>query len=240
MINQDETRSIKSASKKKIYTKKVLENDLEMEFEFAPITEGLGFHSNARKEDRRTYIPPMPKILDEKKEFGAPQAQLRDSALRAFYEEKKKPSILTLEQESSSKKNRSVEGASFVLQAGAWLIDLTILCASLCLSLLMFIYAARLTPMEFVGIIHLSDILLYAPILFSLYYVLFFSILDLKKTPGKVLSGIKLVSIDSNEAPSFNQTFVRSLVTLLSIPLFFFPLILDFQGKMSDTKIIKD
>ena len=71
-----------------------------------------------------------------------------------------------------------------------------------------------------------------------MYYLLYFTILDLIGSPGKNLVGIRLIRNDGGRL-HFRHTFVRSIITILSSAVLFFPLLMDFQGKLTDTKIVR-
>ena len=67
---------------------------------------------------------------------------------------------------------------------------------------------------------------------------MYFSILDLSNSPGKTILGIRLVKSDDTQV-SAKQTFTRALITLLSGVALFLPTLLDFQGRLSETKVVK-
>ena len=58
-------------------------------------------------------------------------------------------------------------------------------------------------------------------ILFSVYFLTYFSFLDLNATPGKLLFGLKLVGMNGGHL-SFKQTLLRSIITLSSFLVAFF------------------
>jgi len=50
--------------------------------------------------------------------------------------------------------------------------------------------------------------------------------------------GIRLLKTDNTNV-SVKNTFTRALVSLLSVVALFLPMLLDFQGRLSDTKVVK-
>jgi uncharacterized RDD family membrane protein YckC len=62
-------------------------------------------------------------------------------------------------------------------------------------------------------------------------------VLDLTGSPGKTIMGIRLLKLDNKEV-TVKNTFTRSAVSLLSFIALFLPMVIDFQGRLSDTKTV--
>jgi hypothetical protein len=74
---------------------------------------------------------------------------------------------------------------------------------------------------------------------FSIFYLSYFSILDLQSTPGKSLLNLHLLR-ENNKEVSLRDSFFRSVITLLSFVTLGLPCLIDFQGKLTDTKVVED
>ena len=83
------------------------------------------------------------------------------------------------------------------------------------------------------------DWTLYGGILFGAIYVLYFTYADLNISLGKKMFKIRVVSKRRGVLNS-RKTFSRALITLLSLPFLGIPSLCDFQGKLTDTKLIKE
>lgn len=215
------------------------------ELDFKPINKGLGFH-HAEKE----------KIGQAKKALSAPiisniQAT-RDSSthlnqgnlhtgpispeLQAFYGQKPVHVI-----EKKNKERVLVEPAKKITLAstaqlmGSWLVDF--LAISLIMGLLTFAFSftVGISFVEIIDQVKIIDGVVFS-LLFSIMYLSYFSILDLAQTPGKILFKLKLEGID--KSLSFKASFIRATVSLISILLLGLPSLLDFSGKLSETRVV--
>jgi len=75
-------------------------------------------------------------------------------------------------------------------------------------------------------------------VLFTIFYIFYFSILDLDKTIGSSLLQLKLVKENGSKV-QFKDTIQRALFTFLSIPLFGLPFILNLPSRLSKTKVLR-
>ena len=87
-------------------------------------------------------------------------------------------------------------------------------------------------------LISTQDLIVFTSSIFSIYYLLYFTILDLSTSPGKTIMGIRLLRTD-NKNVAVKNTFIRALISLVSSVALFLPMLLDFQGRLSDTKVVK-
>lgn len=126
-----------------------------------------------------------------------------------------------------------------VSQLLAWLVDFFIITMGLTLSFVLLGLSSGIDYKTLISVLNPVDLILFPITFFTIYYVTYFTILDLVATPGKIILGIKLANCDEGRV-SAKQTFIRSVVTILSIMIFGLPLLMDFQGKLSATKLVKD
>jgi uncharacterized RDD family membrane protein YckC len=223
-------------------------DDFEINAEsFKPVTSGLGFH----KDQKKASFKPMPQVKLEKANHKAPlnnilstnELKIKNSGpsgLEAFYgtaatvrEER------TLEMEIGTKKiSRKEKEASQGAQFSAWMIDLFIILSSVVITGAALGLASGIDFKLLAQLVTKQDLLIFGGTVFSIYYMLYFTILDLSNSPGKSMMRVKLSTTDG-QSLSVQHTFTRSLVSVISIFIFCLPLLLDFQGRLSDTKIIK-
>ncbi len=77
--------------------------------------------------------------------------------------------------------------------------------------------------------------------LFLSFYLFYFTILDREgnKTFGKKIFSLKLQSKFKSNI-DLVQSFSRAFISMISFLAFGLPFILDFQGKLTDTLVVKD
>ena len=199
-----------------------------------PINPGLGFHEKeqGRQNSRSSLKTNLERRLDREHSLE------RADSLKAFYEmpsagKKKEPVKVVAVA-------RGVDGSS---QFFAWLLDLLVIgviSSGTIIGLGFFAHIFGKTSMEMV-ILTFSrmDGLMGMGVLFGLTYLLYFTYGDISTSLGKKFFGVKLVA-QSGKSPNTKMTFVRSLITLFSLSLLGIPALLDFQGKLSNTKIVRE
>ncbi len=225
---------------------------------FKPMTKGLGFHH----EQKRTSFKPAPK---EVKAFGATRTQQKatgplnplsaqtrattsshmQSGLEAFYETKgstgSQTNILDKKIELAEEKieaKATYKTAPAFSQFFAWAIDVLVVASFVAITGALLVFASGIQLHVFARLISNQDLIAFSAAIFAIYYLLYFTILDLSGSPGKTIMGIRLVKSDNSNV-SVKNTFVRALVSLLSSVALFLPMLLDFQGRLSDTKLVK-
>lgn len=230
---------------------------------FKPMTKGLGFH----QDTKRPSFKPAPKevkmfgsakssvnqtLSSISTSIGAPKTSRTTnqmpSGLEAFYGTKatttsesqnlfEKPihakSEIKQEKVLSSKKT-----APQTLQFFAWIIDILMIVSFVALTGVLLVFASGIEFTMYSRLISPKELSIFTATIFSIYYLLYFTILELSATPGKTIFGIRLVTNSGREV-SVKHTFTRALISLFSGIALFLPMLLDFQGRLSDTKVIK-
>ncbi|MFA6237285.1 MAG: RDD family protein [Bacteriovorax sp.] len=258
-MNQD-THSFSTPSSSTLIQANLDEFNISEE-SFKPMTKGLGFH----QEQKRSSFKAAPK---EVKPFGTTRAQSKaaillnplsnqnaaatvqhaPSGLEAFYGTKgstsgsqnqqiafeNKPATLA---EKTEIKNIA-RTASTALQFFAWAIDVLVIASFVAVTGALLVFASGIEFQMFARLISYQDLIAFTFAIFSIYYLLYFTILDLSASPGKSIMGIRLLKINNGHV-SVKHTFTRALVSLLSSIALFLPMLLDFQGRLSDTKVVK-
>lgn len=222
---------------------------------FKPVTKGLGFHHEQKRTNTFKSTPkevtlpkPMKASSGLLNEISKPNKEVTNNAiptgLEAFYGAK--PQMPTISENEAKKvidskifeEEKKIVKASSASQFFAWIIDVAIVLSFATITTVLLILVSGMTFQAFMKVVAVTDLAIFGAVLFSLYYLMYFTILDLSATPGKTIFGIRLVRLD-NRNVSVKHTFIRSLVSLLSFIAIFLPNLIDFQGRLSDTKAVK-
>lgn len=223
---------------------------------FKPMTKGLGFHHDTK----RPSFKPAPK---EVKAFGSnkasvasslntlPSASIKNiittvnvnhmpSGLEAFYGTKPAEAQLIFEERVDVKAEKilSQKAAPQLAQFFAWVVDVLVIVSFVALTEVLLVLASGIEFRMYSRLISSNDLAIFTAAIFSIYYLLYFTILDLGSSPGKTVLGIRLTKTNGKEV-SVKHTFLRALISLVSGVALFLPMLLDFQGRLSDTKLVK-
>lgn len=236
-----------------------LEKDLDIlfddNFEFKPITKGLGFHHSIKEKKEVTTS------------LKHQQAQLKDDLhqrnkalnktinrpnisdmgeLAPFYQEQKNQEVTLNITQNAQSINTSLEdedqsiAVSMFTRFGAWIVDMIIVTIIFSVSFISMMILTEI-PLEIVRkLIMTADLFVTIIPIFAIFYIFYFSFFDKTtfSTPGKKLAGLKVVNA-KNKNISMIQALMRSLITLISFLTFALLVILDAQSKITDTKVVK-
>lgn len=233
---------------------------------FKPMTKGLGFHHDQKRptfkaapKDIKPIVSTGAKAqahLSTTLSALASQAVVKvngtstssthiPSGLEAFYGSKPEINSTQFKDEFFENKTDQKVGAksilkpaSMVAQFFAWIIDISVIFSFVILTGALLVLASGIEFKMYSKLISNEDLAIFATAIFSIYYLLYFTILDLSSSPGKTVMGIRLLKINGKNV-SVRETFLRSLISLLSGIALFLPMLLDFQGRLSDTKVVK-
>lgn len=227
---------------------------------FKPMTKGLGFH----QEQKRSSFKPANK---EVKPFGTTRSkpaaaavlsslsnqnattasQHMPTGLEAFYGAKGNPGNQNQQNSLENKIDLHIDKAEMKVvnksapasyQFFAWVIDLLVVASFVAVTGVLLVVASGIQFQMLARIISNQDLIAFTAAIFSIYYLLYFTILDLSASPGKTIMGLRLLKTDNTNV-SVKHTFTRALVSLFSSVALFLPMLLDFQGRLSDTKVVK-
>lgn len=228
---------------------------------FKPMTKGLGFHHDVKRpsfkpapKEVKPFAPsksPMTSSLSSMPSLNqtakTPVGSHLPSGLEAFYGAKpqaetnlsqnlfeqpvKKEEVKTA---PVSTKKTAAQSSQFL----AWIVDVLVIASFVALTGALLVFASGIELHMYSRLISNQDLATFGAAIFSIYYLLYFTILDLSATPGKTIFGIRLVKSDGSEV-SVKHTFARALISLVSGVALFLPMLLDFQGRLSDTKVVK-
>lgn len=222
-------------------TNRPLVSSDEIDFDFKPITSGLGFHHDKTTEIKPAFTDavthqtrpstiPVKSVLRKENEN-----QFYQNELSIFYGNQApvtQPEVAPIKEKIIRQATKSQRVVAYVLDLGFVLS---------CLGLVLTVMA-RMIHMDLVEVwsAYPNEITPLVVTLFVGFYLLYFSIFE--KTPqstlGKNMVGIKVVDLD-NRAQSMIMLMLRSLTSLMnfvSLGLFSY---FNLQNKISNTKVIK-
>jgi uncharacterized RDD family membrane protein YckC len=217
---------------------------------FKPITDGLGFHHSV-KDKKDIAISLKQKSSDLKRDLNIRTRQLAKESkitsetidmgeLAPFYKKETNKTIQTIELnfEREDVSKEEVETVNIFKRLSAYTIDLSLLFTSLSVAFVASLYS---TGMSF----NTAKSLLRDPLSFilfsvitSLFYVLYFTFFDKGSfsSIGKRMLNIKLVSLEGEL--TFSQTFHRSCLSLLSLFSVGLFNLLKLEDKLTNTTVV--
>ena len=216
-------------------------------FDFKPMTEGLGFNDNSIYNGKdlkvsgfkNVEIIDLPvrskeELLSQMSSRALPKSQqvIDKSSLQSVYQSTQKQST-----KEKTKRARLTE-ASQLQKLLAWTVDIFIITF---IFLIMGFATKTILSVSWRELIQISsslDLKVISLMLFLTIYMIYFTILDLGTTVGKDLLSIRVKK--SRGKVSIIDTFFRTFLTMFSFFTFGLASALDFQGKLTDTKVIKD
>jgi hypothetical protein len=210
----------------------------DIDFDFKPITSGLGFHQHKTTEIKPTFHEsqslsmnsmPMPAPMARK------ENQIYQNELSAFYGRETQ----VAEPVVALKKEKIFRLATKSQRVLAYVLDLGLVLSSVALVLTIM---SRLIEKDLVEVwtTYPNEITPLVLVLFTGFYMMYFSIFEktFQSTLGKNLLGITVVDLD-NKNQSFIMLIFRTFISLMnfvSLGLFSY---FDLQNKVSNSKVVK-
>lgn len=251
-------QEMQNSSQEKVNNIHISFDDFEISEEsFKPVTKGLGFHQDQKKSSyfkasqvqksepvaRNTSAQSILNPLSNKNQVQAKTQAPK--GLEAFYGnlDNEVPPPIQMKKETIDSKSVKIEegnvgDTNIFLQFCAYIVDLGLILTSVLAMITLLIFISGLDAQGFLNVVGLNDAIKFGLSFFSIFFILYFTILDLNNSPGKIIFGLKLVRLDK-KSPTVYNTFMRSFICLISFFALGLPTILDFQGRLSDTKVIK-
>ncbi len=216
-------------------------DDFSMEeFEFKPLTSGLGFHQPKATDIKPVFtdkIIQSTSTLNHSHQQNQKEMNVYQNDLSLFYGQQQiVPEAMPIEEVRIEKTYRVASGTQRV---SAYLLDMIFLFGIVGIMLTIM---ARTISMDIFEVweTYPSDVTPLVLTIFCGFYLLYFSIFD--KTPqcsvGKSIMGIRVVD-QNNKGLSFSSLAIRSLITLMnfvSLGLFSY---FDLQNKVTHSKVIR-
>jgi len=210
----------------------------DIDFDFKPITDGLGFHHNKTPDIKPAFnseAPSMSMSMPMPAPMARKENQIYQNELSVFYGRETETQIPVMESKPE-KVYRQATKAQRVLAYGLDL-GLVLSCVGIVLTIMSRLIEQDLMEMWST---YPNEITPLVVILFTGFYMMYFSIFEktYQSTLGKNLLGVTVVDLD-NKPQSFVMLMFRSFVSLMnfvSLGLFSY---FDLQNKVSNTKVIK-
>jgi hypothetical protein len=228
------------------------EDDLFDDIVFSAINPGLGFHEDSKTTVRTPSSPPRSgrpvtsapkKVKPQTRDLKKAQMSSINRSAGEFYNRsvQRPPALATYASSYESSLDESpakkVINAGNDLKVCAYLMDLFVIGLILALSYVAFLYVDDLKSVDILRYLSKQDMYLVGTSMFSLYYLIYFTLLDLYQTPGKKYFGIQVRSIDGGSS-SIRITLVRSVVGICSFFLLFLPLVFESHDYFSRSKVV--
>jgi hypothetical protein len=215
----------------------LIEEDIE--FNFKPITSGLGFHVQKSTDikpslaERTVVVSPLRTTSSTQKELNVYQ-----NDLSIFYNQN--PITPPLPEEEKIVLEEKVYAlATKTQRVFAYLIDLFLLSSVLIVVLSIMARTINMDLME-IWTHYPDEVTPLFVTLFSGFYVIYFSIFDksLQSTLGKYIFGLRVTKFDYTTL-SFVSLLLRSSFSLLNFLSFGLFSYFDLQNKITNSKVIR-
>lgn len=212
----------------------------DIDFDFKPITSGLGFHHQKTTEakpiftERTVAVAPMPQpAVAPKKEMNIYQNDLSLFYGQSQTEEDVVPEKIEI------KEKKYYQLATRGTRVTAYLMDLFFVASILSVVLTVMARTIRMDLMD-IWTQYPNEITPLVLTLFCGFYLIYFSIFEKtgQSTLGKSIFGLRVVGLDDKPL-SLMSLFARTSVSLLnfiSLGLFSY---FDLQNKIAQSKVIK-
>lgn len=214
----------------------VASDDFLDDFDFRPITSGLGFHHNKVQEIKPIISekPITPKPMRTQPVQARQAMDVYQNDLSLFYHSESKPEMVQIQKEEKVYKL-----ASKIERISAYLTDLALICGVLSIVLTVMARTTRIDLMD-IWMNFPYEITPLVVILFCGFYLMYFSIFEktAQSTLGKYLFKIRVLDINDKNLSLMNL-LLRSSITLmnfLTLGLFSY---FDLQNKVTQSKVVR-
>lgn len=200
------------------------------ELEFKAIGEGLGFH---QQEERPRWHKTTPQTAPTR------QARSNESISReqlgVIYQSKTK---LDDRKKSADKTKKTLKAAGLPERITAQMVDSIIITFAVAATLAAMLFLAQVPFTQSLQLLTSIDIAPVVMILWLFVYISYFTILETRQTPGKSL--MRLCVVDMNdERLNLSRSLERTVFRTLSWLALGFPLLMNFHGRLSRSKVVK-
>lgn len=231
--------NLEPSSSKKNNTLPANEDLLMDDFDFKPITSGLGFHQPKPVDNKPAMnysSSSMPVVTPVATQSFAKKENVYQNDLSIFYNQQTAAPAPEIE-ERVEKIYRAASKSQRVL---AYMLDLVFVTAVVGLVVTLMARSISMDLME-IWSAYPNEITPLVVVLFAGFYLIYFSIFEKSSTStlGKNIVGIKVVTTN-NELQSFSALMIRTIIGLLnfaSLGLFSY---FDLQNKVTGSKVIRN
>ena len=216
-----------------------------------PLTEGLGFHERGENLEgllkgthRRNRVAKIPQsssqsLARSQKFLGESLHSKASNTLKPFYQQQKVED--TTPQECAGTKKQALWKRAGKFECFfAFFLDMIFLIMAEVVFVASFFLVARLPFNINFFKAEWHSLWPFVAVLFVAMYLLYFALLDFLGTPGKRLVRIRPIHLHTSETPSLGQNFLRALIFLLGLVPLGLPLLANLQGRLSQTRLVKN
>ena len=221
------------------------------EFDFKPLSAGLGFHreksitnhpksySGAQKKQQTSLSSANTLTKSELSSFYQPQYRNQNNPIQDHFESK-----LSLNANINKKEEPLLPTytyAPFLKRLGAGAIDLAIILLMTLMLIVMTLTLGGIQVTEMVDLMLNGQLASFIFFQFSLVYLIYFSLLERSDLSSFGKSFFRLSVISSNSYPlTIGRTFFRSLISLSGVVSLGLINLLDIHSKLSETKTVEE
>lgn len=208
------------------------------DFDFKPVTKGLGFHHGDKKDPKKytKRINKEAKLPSSASELSQAMAtskvvaerEINKTDLSAFYSDRTVVDEKPAEVELSIKK---FDSALYPRRVCAWTLDVVIICILSAITFILCSFVSGIQINSILSFVGVGELTIFVVSVFVIYYMVYFSILDMYKTPGKNIMKIQMAS--DQKSISLKMSFKRAFISL-----FFLTMLADIHSKFSNTFIV--
>lgn len=209
-------------------------------FEFTTINDGLGFNKTKKKNATTSVSDKHLRNLQTNTIKNKTVPKVQNEAYINLFEQKEEEKVLETDKQNVVE-DKEYRSPSIVLKFGCWLIDVTIILFMMALTAFFLFYTTGIQWKMVTSSVFTTEVSIFATSMFALYYLIYFSILDISETSsiGKLICNIKVISA-SEQRFGFTKAFLRSFISLLSIPLVGLPVIMKLHDFVTGTMVVKN
>lgn len=209
------------------------------ELQFKAIGEGLGFHQEQERPrwnnpaSRNSTTPASTSKLATTK---APANSFSREQLGAIYQTPVANTATATKVKTKTKIN--LKSASLPERFTAQFVDTVVVSAVVSLMLVAMLTLAQVPIAQAKRLVLSADVAPVVAILWLFIYIAYFTILETRQTPGKILMCLRVADMNG-ERLTLSRSLERTVFRTLSWLALGFPLLMNFHGRLSRTQVIR-
>lgn len=213
------------------------------ELQFKAIGEGLGFH---QQEEKPRWKNPATRQSATNSIATKPTSSARTNTTNVGLSREQLGAIYQTAQSapapkvnsSATKTKVAIKTAGLPERFTAQLADTVIVTAAVALMLTAMLWLAGVPLAQVKTLVTSLDVAPVIAILWLFAYIAYFTILETRQTPGKILMRLKVTDMQG-EGLSLSRSLERTVFRTLSWLALGFPLLMNFHGRLSRTQVIR-
>ena len=215
------------------------------DFEFKALDEGLGFHQKEEKprwkSQAKTMVASSSSIhptMDKLKRNEVQSSISRDQLGMIYSNDQQMKTTKNVSIASVSKAKPQLKDATLTERLSAQLADTFIITGSVAVMIYVMLKLAQVPNKEMLSLLKSVDVIPVVAVLWLVSYIAYFAILETRQTPGKIMMRLRVVELDGSGL-SLSRSLERTAFRTLSWLALGFPLLMNFHGRLSRTKVIR-